>query len=80
LRKRAREGVAALVVLHDLGLAVDLADRLVVLREGAVVVDAPPEVALDADLLADVYRQPVEVIAPEGARGWVVAPLRPERP
>jgi iron complex transport system ATP-binding protein len=80
LRKRAQEGVAALVVLHDLGLAADLADRLLVLRDGEVVVDAPPDVALDAHLLSEVYRQPVEVIAPEGARGWVVAPLRPERP
>jgi iron complex transport system ATP-binding protein len=76
VRARAAEGTASLVVLHDLGLAADLADRLLILREGRVVVDAPPEVALDPDLLAEVYRQRVEVITPVGARGWVVAPVR----
>ncbi len=47
-------GVVALAVLHDLNLAA-LADRVVVLDAGRVVVDGPPAVALAADVVARVF-------------------------
>ena len=51
----AREqGTAVLVSLHDPDLARGHADRIVALRHGAVVLDAPPS-AVDDDALAAVY-------------------------
>ncbi|PSP37854.1 ABC transporter ATP-binding protein [Halobacteriales archaeon QH_7_65_31] len=47
LRALAREGTAILVVTHDLRDHVDCADRVVVLADGSVAVDAPPEQARD---------------------------------
>ncbi len=41
IRQLAAEGLAVLVVSHDLGGLLDLADHVVVLRTGAVVADAP---------------------------------------
>lgn len=53
--------VAVGVVLHDLGHAAEVADRVVVLRDGRIVADAAPHEALRSDLLTEVYRIPVTV-------------------
>ena len=51
----AREGAAVVVVVHDLNLAAAFADRVVLLRDGRIVADAPPDIAFDADRLTEVY-------------------------
>ncbi|MGI6879406.1 ABC transporter ATP-binding protein [Microbacterium sp. gxy059] len=53
--------VAVGVVLHDLGHAADVADRILVLSEGRIVADGAPLEALDPALLSDVYGIPVQV-------------------
>ncbi|GAA2825413.1 ABC transporter ATP-binding protein [Crossiella cryophila] len=55
LRARAGEGLSVLLTLHDLRLAVEHCDRLVVLEEGRVVTAGPPVRVLTADLLAGVF-------------------------
>lgn len=52
VREHALVGV---VVLHDLNLAARYADRLVVLQQGRLVAEGPPDEALTPQLLADVY-------------------------
>jgi iron complex transport system ATP-binding protein len=62
LRAVNRErGTTIVVVTHDLGLAAELADRLVLLDEGRVARAGPPETVLEAALLEAVYRCPVVV-------------------
>lgn len=73
---QARAGAAAVVVLHDLGLAAAHADRIVVLAEGRVVADGPPDDVLDADLLSEVYRHPIEVIPHPRTGQPLVVPRR----
>ncbi len=60
-RALADDGKAVLAVLHDLNLAAAYADRLALLAAGSLVAAGPPEGALDARLLSDVYRHPVVV-------------------
>jgi iron complex transport system ATP-binding protein len=55
VRAIAREGVVVVVVLHDLNLAAQFAGRIVVLGRGVVRADGPPETAMTARMLADVY-------------------------
>lgn len=43
LRPLVERGAAALIVLHELGPLADLIDRVVVLREGRIGYDGPPE-------------------------------------
>ncbi len=55
LREEARRGVIAAVVLHDLALVSRYADRVVVLSDGRIVGDGPPDAALAPDMLRQVY-------------------------
>ncbi|MGQ9525594.1 MAG: heme ABC transporter ATP-binding protein [Armatimonadota bacterium] len=49
------DGITVIAVLHDLNLASCYCERLVLLKEGAVVAIGRPEDVLTADLIADVY-------------------------
>ncbi|MFB9904497.1 ABC transporter ATP-binding protein [Allokutzneria oryzae] len=55
LRELAADGLAVLLTLHDLRLAVSYCDRLAVLDAGKVVAVGPPAEVLDEKLLADVF-------------------------
>ncbi len=53
----ARErGMMVIMVLHDLAIAARWSDRIVVLAKGQVVADGTPAQAINAEVLAQVYR------------------------
>lgn len=54
-RQFARAGGIVMAVLHDLNLAAEFADRLVVMREGRIVAAGAPQETLSEALVADVY-------------------------
>lgn len=56
-----RRGTTVLVVSHDLNLAAEVSDRLLLLSEGRVVRLGPPAEVLEAELLTAVYGCPVVV-------------------
>ncbi|WP_430383332.1 heme ABC transporter ATP-binding protein [Streptomyces sp. P10-4] len=76
-RERARAGDAVVVVLHDLALAAAYAHRVVVLRDGRVAADGPPERVFTEELLSEVYEHPVEVFPHPRTGAVVVGPKRP---
>jgi iron complex transport system ATP-binding protein len=55
-RSIAARGVAVLIVLHDLNLAVTYADRLVVMDQGRIIAQGPPARTLDDALLHQVFK------------------------
>ena len=55
LRLQSVAGVGVVLVLHDLAAAMNHADRVVVLGRGRVVAQGPPERALGAEVIADVW-------------------------
>ncbi len=52
----AARGVAVLIVLHDLNLAVTYADRLVVMDRGRIITQGAPAATLDDALLRQVFK------------------------
>ncbi|RBY92719.1 ABC transporter ATP-binding protein [Blastococcus sp. TF02A-30] len=54
-------GKRVVTVLHDINFAATYADRIVAMREGAVVADAPAREIMRPEVLADVYETPVDV-------------------
>jgi iron complex transport system ATP-binding protein len=75
VRRLVNEGLAALVVTHQLNLAARFADRMLLLDQGwAVAAGTPPEV-IQAERLSRVFRWPLAVGAsPEGSPQ--IIPLR----
>ena len=69
-------GLTVVSTLHDLTVAGQYADELVLLHEGRVAAAGAPEAVLTAPLIETVYAARVSVVP--GADGRpVVAPLRP---
>jgi iron complex transport system ATP-binding protein len=60
IRRFAATGVGVLMVLHDLNLAAQYADHVVLLREGAVHADGPPREVLNAQSIGEVFGVDVE--------------------
>jgi len=72
IRRDTRErGMAAVVVVHDLNLAGRFADRIVVLSEGTVALDAPADEALGSDLLDQVFGQTFARVEVDGRRALI---------
>jgi iron complex transport system ATP-binding protein len=55
LRERADRGMTILTALHDLALAADRTDAVVVVADGRVVANGPTQATLSAELIGDVY-------------------------
>ena len=57
-----REGRTIVAVLHDLNQAARFATHLVVMHEGRVVAEGPPAEVLTAELVADVFGLPCDIV------------------
>lgn len=56
LREEARRGTAVAVTLHDLSLAARHCDRVLVLEQGRLAADGPPDEAFADSILAEVFK------------------------
>jgi iron complex transport system ATP-binding protein len=71
--RRAR-GLTVLATMHELSLAGEYADRMVLLAGGRVVATGTPREVLTEELLARYYRARVRVV--DGEHGPLVTPVR----
>jgi iron complex transport system ATP-binding protein len=56
-----RDGTAVLVALHDLNLAAEFCDRLLLLANGSILADGPPDTVITPQNLALAYGAPISV-------------------
>ncbi|WP_028982183.1 heme ABC transporter ATP-binding protein [Sporocytophaga myxococcoides] len=61
LREILRPNLVIVGVVHDLNLAAQFADNLILLKNGKIVMQGPPEVAVTSETLFDLYRVKVRV-------------------
>ncbi len=71
LRAAAGLGRGVVLVLHDLALAMNHADRVLVLDEGRLHADAPPEEALSVGNIIEVWGVSARWLGEPGARALV---------
>jgi iron complex transport system ATP-binding protein len=60
-RLAASEKFAAVIVTHELNLAAEMADNLILLEAGRCLAQGRPQEVLKSDVLSRVFRTPVEV-------------------
>jgi iron complex transport system ATP-binding protein len=73
-RLRGERALTVLATMHDLSIAGEYAERMVLLAEGRVVAAGTPREVLTEELLATHYRVRVKVI--DGGQGPLVVPVR----
>lgn len=62
-RQFAEAGTAVLAILHDLNLAAQYADRIVMMKQGCVAMTGTPQEVLQVDTIEQVFETPVMVLA-----------------
>jgi iron complex transport system ATP-binding protein len=74
---RGQHGLTVLATMHELSIAGEYADRMVMLAGGRVVATGPPRAVLTEELLSAHYGARVRVI--EGEQGPLIVPVRAPR-
>jgi iron complex transport system ATP-binding protein len=72
LRAAAKGGAGVVLVLHDLPLAMNHADRVLVLDSGTIAADGAPESALSEAVIARVWNVTARWLGEPGARALAV--------
>ena len=70
-----QQGTSVLMVLHDLNLAAQYADRILLLKQGKLMVDDTPAQALSAANIEHIYQWQVRVV-PHPNAGYPVVMSR----
>ncbi len=73
LRREAKTGTGVVIVLHDLALAMNHADRVLVLGDGVPEADGTPQSALSAEVVERVWNVRGDWIGEDGAQAFVSA-------
>tara|TARA_B100000678_G_scaffold239019_1_gene209306 strand:- start:541 stop:1302 length:762 start_codon:yes stop_codon:yes gene_type:complete len=68
LRAQAEAGRGVVVVVHDLGLAHNIAERVVLLKKGRILADGPPDEALSPAMLHEAFGIEGHWLGEPGAR------------
>lgn len=76
---RRQRGLTVLSAMHDLTLAAQFADRLVLLSRGRVVASGPPALVLDETLLSECFGARVRVLVDDDGELLVVPQRTPAR-
>lgn len=71
LRDLTRQGMLVVTATHDLNLAAAFADRMIVLRQGRIFCDFPPEQAVNVEHIETVFGVSAEVFRTASGRPWV---------
>ena len=61
-KQLANEGATVIAVVHDLNLAAQYADRILMLHSGKIIADGTPSTVLTSNNIEEVYGWPVEIM------------------
>ena len=73
LRAASRTGAGVVLVLHDLALAMNHADGVLVLDKGRLAAEGTPEESLSEEVIARVWGVPARWLGQPGARALVTS-------
>jgi iron complex transport system ATP-binding protein len=79
LHQLAEDGLAVLLVSHQLNLVARFADQIVLLNQGRVAASGPPDEVMQASILERVYEWPLVVTRDPAVGAPALLPLRVRR-
>lgn len=62
-KKLTQQGAAVIIVLHDLNLASQYADRIILLNQGQIIADGKVDQVLTQTNIQQVYQWPISIIS-----------------
>lgn len=74
LREQAQAGTGVVLVLHDLALAMNHADHVLVMKQGRLIAEGDPAEALAPEVIADAFGVNGEWIGPLGQMAFSCYP------
>lgn len=77
VRREVDDGRAALLIIHDLNLACAIADEVVLMAAGRIVLKGPPERVAKDDVLSGVYGLPIRVARDAQSGQLLIVPRAP---
>lgn len=72
LKRLARGGMAVIAVTHDLNLAANYSERIVVISRGRIAADGSPREVLNPELLRTVFEVEAEIREGPSGNPWVL--------
>lgn len=76
LKQLTQDGLSTVVVLHDLALAANYCDEVVLLKQGQVLQQGKPEQVLTAEHLLEAYQWPIQPQRHDGIWSFQSMPSR----
>lgn len=76
LKKMRSAGKCVIAVLHDLNLAMQFCDRIIVMHRGRVCADAAPRELADSDVWMDVFGVSCRSIEKDGEQFYIFEPKK----
>ncbi|HVU57587.1 MAG TPA: heme ABC transporter ATP-binding protein [Puia sp.] len=73
-RQLSRKGHIVIVVLHDLNLAAQFADAILLLKQGRLLATGPTKAVLIPELIRQAYDMDIAVLYPEGYLFPIIVP------
>lgn len=74
VKKLNREtGLGIVMVLHDLGQAMEVSDRIVVIKDGRKYAEGPPETVITSRMMREVYQVECDVVRLPGRKRPILA-------
>lgn len=77
LQHEARKGRGIMLALHDPNLAIQLCDRIILLKDGRVIADGPPDQALTAETLEQAFTIKAQAVLDQDRFIWRFEGLKP---
>lgn len=74
-RKLAKQGLTVLCILHDINLAAQYADQILVLKQGKRIAMGSPEAILSEDLIFNTYHTRVKKISDQQLGYPIIVPI-----
>lgn len=70
--------IGVMAILHDLNLAAQFADDIILMKKGRVIIQGQPTKVLQPVLLEEAYEHPIQVIYPEDLNYPLIIPRKKE--